>query len=82
MSLQSWVLYCLYKAKVYIRLSIPDKDSLNPTELQYYRSNLDKIFNLKEIENFTDETTDHSPMIIIIVLMFLTVALLKLKKVF
>ena len=40
------------------------------------------MFNLKEIENFTDETTEHSPMIIVIVLMFLTVALLKLKRVF
>lgn len=74
--------FCIGIAKVYIRPGVPDKDSLNSTELQYYRSNLDKIFNLKEIDNFTDETTDHSPMIIVIVLMFLTVALLKLKRVF
>jgi len=74
--------FCIGIAKVYIRPGIPDKDSLNPDEQDYYRSNLDKIFNLKEIENFTDETTDHSPMIIVIVLMFLTVALLKLKRVF
>ena len=74
--------FCIGIAKVYIRPGVPDKDSLHPIELEYYRSNLDKIFNLKEIENFTDETTEHSPMIIVIVLMFLTVALLKLKRVF
>jgi hypothetical protein len=74
--------FCIGIAKVYIRPGVPDKDSLCEKDMVYYRQNLDKIFNLKEIENFTDETTEHSPMIIVIVLMFLIVALLKLKRVF
>jgi len=74
--------FCIATAKVYIRPGVPDKDSLNSNELIYYRKNLDKIFNLKEIENFTDENTNHNPMIIIIILMFLIVAFLKFKRVF
>jgi len=74
--------FCIGIAKVYIREGVPDKDGLNPDEQIYYRQNLDKIFNLKEIENFTDENTEHSPMIIIIVLMFLIVVFLKFKRVF
>ena len=69
--------FCIGIAKVYIRPGTPDKDVLNSEEQVYYRSNLDKIFNLKEIENFTDESTNHSPMIIIIILMILMIAFLK-----
>ena len=74
--------FCIGIAKVYIRPGVPDKDCLGPGELMYYRENLDKIFNLQEIENFTDESTNHSPMIIIIIMMFLIVAFLKFKRVF
>ena len=74
--------FCIGIAKVYIREGVPDKDGLNPDEQLYYRQNLDKIFNLQEIENFTDENTEHSPMIIVIVLMFLIVVFLKFKRVF
>ena len=74
--------FCIGIAKVYIRPGVPDKDSLPHHDLVYYRQNLDKIFNLQEIENFTDESTNHSPMIIIIIMMFLIVAFLKFKRVF
>tara|TARA_Y100000748_G_C15409216_1_gene454712 strand:+ start:55 stop:966 length:912 start_codon:yes stop_codon:yes gene_type:complete len=74
--------FCIGIAKVYIRPGVPDKDGLGPGELMYYRENLDKIFNLKEIENFTDESTNHSPMMIIIILMFLIASFLKFKRVF
>ena len=72
--------FCIGIAKVYTRGDIPNINSLDEYEKVNIRSNLDKIFNLKKIQYFTDKKINIK-IIIIIVFIFLLVFVFKFKRI-